>query len=107
MSRIKLSSEQILAALSAGPKTITDLAGGSRAYSVRQPIREAIDAMLADGRIRPIGLGRSRCFVAAGWRVYRVTGRDCKTDFNDETLEKSAARKLIDRIVQNHGIGRG
>lgn len=42
-----------------------------------------------------------------GWRVYRVTGRDCKTDFNDETLEKSAARKLIDRIVQNHGIGRG
>ena len=69
MSRIKLSREQILAALSAGPKTITDLAGGSRAYSVRQPIREAIDAMLADGRIRPIGLGRSRCFVAAGWHV--------------------------------------
>ena len=41
-----------------------------------------------------------------GWRVYRITGRDCKTDFDDETLEKSAARKLIDRVVQNHGIGR-
>jgi len=64
-----LTESEILAALSDGPKTITDLAGGSLAYSVRQPIREAIDAMLADGRIRPIGLGRSRCFVAAGWRV--------------------------------------
>lgn len=64
-----MTESEILAALSDGPKTITDLAGGSRAYSVRQPIREAIDAMLADGRIRHIGLGRSRCFVAAGWRV--------------------------------------
>lgn len=64
-----MTESEILAALSDGPKTITDLAGGSLAYSVRQPIREAIDAMLADGRIRHIGLGRSRCFVAAGWRV--------------------------------------
>lgn len=64
-----MTESEILAALSDGPKTITDLAGGSRAYSVRQPIRGAIDAMLADGRIRHIGLGRSRCFVAAGWRV--------------------------------------
>ena len=60
---------EILAALSDGPKTITDMAGGSLAYSVRQPIRGAIDAMLADGRIRHIGLGRSRCLVPADWRV--------------------------------------
>ena len=64
-----MTEAKILAALSDGPKTITELADGSRAYSVRKPIREAIDAMLADGRIRPIGLGRARCFVAAEWRV--------------------------------------
>ena len=67
--RLKLSRAQILAALSAGPKTITDLAGGSRAYSVRRPIRAAIDAMLAAGQVRVVALGRSRCFVAAGWHV--------------------------------------
>lgn len=64
-----MTESEILAALSDGPKTITDLAGGSLAYSVRQPIRGAIDAMLADGRIRHIGLGRSRCLVPADWRV--------------------------------------
>lgn len=69
MSRIKLSREQILADLSAGPKTITDLAGGSRAYSVRHPIREAIDALLAAGQVRVVALGRVRCFVPADWRV--------------------------------------
>ena len=69
MSRIKLSREQILAALSAGPKSITELAGGSLAYSVRRPIRAAIDAMLAAGQVRVVALGRARCFVAAEWRV--------------------------------------
>ncbi len=60
---------EILAALSASPKTITELAGGSMNHGIRKPIRATVDAMLADGRIRPIGLGRSRCFVAAGWHV--------------------------------------
>lgn len=69
MSRIKLSREQILAALSAGPKTITDLAGGSHSYRVRRPIRAAIDALLAAGQVRVVALGRARCFVAAEWRV--------------------------------------
>ena len=67
--RLKLSRAQILAALSAGPKSITELAGGSLAYSVRHPIREAIDAMLAAGQVRVVALGRARCFVAAEWRV--------------------------------------
>ena len=64
-----MTEAEILAALSDGPKTITDLAGGSRAYSVRRPIRAAIDAMLAAGRVRVVALGRARCFVAAEWRV--------------------------------------
>lgn len=69
MSTVKLSREQILAALSAGPKSITELAGGSLAYSVRRPIRAAIDAMLAAGLVRVVALGRARCFVAAEWHV--------------------------------------
>lgn len=51
-------------------------------------------------------VARQRQIEAMGWRVYRITGRDCKTDFDDERMEKSAARTLIDRVVQNHGIGR-
>lgn len=51
-------------------------------------------------------LARQRAIEAMGWRVYRISGRDCKTDFDRETLEKSAARNLIDRVVQNHGVGR-
>lgn len=69
MQTMKLSRAQILAALSAGPKTITDLAGGSLSYRVRHPIRAAIDALLAAGRVRVVALGRARCFVAAEWRV--------------------------------------
>lgn len=69
MSTVKLSRQSILVALSDGPKTITDLAGGSLAYSVRQPIREAIDALLAAGQVRVVALGRVRCFVPADWRV--------------------------------------
>ena len=44
--------------------------------------------------------------LSRNWSVNRITGRDCKTDFDDERMEKSAARTLIDRVVQNHGIGR-
>lgn len=69
MSTVKLSRQSILVALFDGPKTITELAGGSLAYSVRRPIRAAIDAMLAAGQVRVVALGRARCFVAAEWRV--------------------------------------
>ena len=69
MSTVKLSRQSILVALFDGPKTITALAGGSLAYSVRRPIRAAIDAMLAAGQVRVVALGRARCFVAAEWRV--------------------------------------
>ena len=49
MSTVKLSRQSILVALFDGPKSITELAGGSLAYSVRRPIREAIDALLTLG----------------------------------------------------------
>lgn len=60
---------EILAALSASPKTITELAGGSMNHGIRKPIRATVDAMLAAGKLRVIGLGRSRCLVPADWRV--------------------------------------
>lgn len=44
---------------------------------------------------------------ALGWTVYRITGRDCKTDFNEETMEPGAAKKFIKRIAAMHGIRRG
>jgi very-short-patch-repair endonuclease len=41
-----------------------------------------------------------------GWSVYRISGRDCKSDFNEETRQSSAARIFIDRIAFLHGISR-
>ena len=49
---------------------------------------------------------RQRAIEAMGWKVYRITGRDCKSDFNEERMERSPARKLIDEVVLLHGIGR-
>lgn len=39
-----------------------------------------------------------------GWTVYRITGRDCKTDFDEETMQPGAARQFIDSICTNHKI---
>jgi len=41
-------------------------------YAVRRPVRAAIEALLADGRIKRVGLGKSRAFVAVDWRVTDV-----------------------------------
>jgi len=43
---------------------------------------------------------------ALGWGVYRLSGRECKQDFDEETMTKSAPRLLIDRLVNEYGIGR-
>lgn len=42
-----------------------------------------------------------------GWYVYRITGRDCRTDFSAETLERGAADLFIERICDMHPIKRG
>lgn len=41
-----------------------------------------------------------------GWTVYRITGRDCMSDFKEEIMESGVARKLISRIAERHGISR-
>jgi very-short-patch-repair endonuclease len=49
---------------------------------------------------------RQRAIEAAGWTVYRITGRDCKTDFDEQERTAGAARQLINEVVQRHRIGR-
>lgn len=41
-----------------------------------------------------------------GWTVYRITGRECMTDFDEEKMEHGYARKLIDAIANFHGLKR-
>lgn len=39
-----------------------------------------------------------------GWVVYRISGRDCKTDFDAETNEPGAARLLVRRVAAQHDV---
>ncbi|MFD1709829.1 DUF559 domain-containing protein [Ottowia sp. GY511] len=41
-----------------------------------------------------------------GWSVCRLTGSECIRDMNEETLEKSVPRQMVDRLMLSHGIGR-
>lgn len=45
--------------------------------------------------------------AAMGWTVYRLTGSECRQDFNEETMTSGAARKLVDFIARNHRVQRG
>lgn len=59
---------RVLAAIADGPQTITSLAGGSLAYRVRRPIRQAVDALIATGAVKEISLGKTHwALVAADW----------------------------------------
>ena len=43
---------------------------------------------------------------SAGWRVYRISGRDCFTEYDHGTHEHGYARRLIQEICDRHGISR-
>lgn len=49
---------------------------------------------------------RQAVLETAGWCIYRISGRDCNTDFNEETRAASPSRKLMDRICAAHDISR-
>lgn len=49
---------------------------------------------------------RDRELRSMGWAVYRVPGWLCRTDSDPETGEAGEAHKLIQRICEDHGIGR-
>lgn len=43
-----------------------------------------------------------------GWRVYRITGRDCRDGVDDQTSSgKSKAHLFLGQISSNHRIARG
>lgn len=50
---------------------------------------------------------RDEGLQALGWTVYRITGSECRQDFNEETMTPGAARRLVDMIARNHRVQRG
>lgn len=49
---------------------------------------------------------RQRVIEQHGWIVYRITGRDCKTDSDVETGAPGVARQFIRQIAARHHIRR-
>jgi hypothetical protein len=42
-----------------------------------------------------------------GWTVYRITGKDCRTQFNEETREPGVALPFVREIAERHQIIEG
>lgn len=42
-----------------------------------------------------------------GWSVYRIAGRNCHTDFDEETMKPGFAQEFVRDIVGRHRIARG
>lgn len=49
---------------------------------------------------------REAKITAAGWRVYRITGKDCRDGVGSEHCEGTKAREFIKTIANNHNIKR-
>jgi hypothetical protein len=49
---------------------------------------------------------RDRMLGNDGWRVYRITGRDCRTEFDEATMTPGFAAKFVRLIGDWHGIRR-
>lgn len=47
---------------------------------------------------------RDAVLKSLGWRVYRITGRDCKSISDDEAGERSQAQLFLDFIDATHRI---
>lgn len=45
--------------------------------------------------------------AADGWTVYRITGKDCRTFYDEHARTQGAAYEFIKRIALRHGIRRG
>lgn len=48
---------------------------------------------------------RDAMLAARGWTIYRLTGRECKQEFNEETREYSVPAKLVQQLIARHRIG--
>lgn len=49
---------------------------------------------------------RQKTIEAIGWRVYRISGRDCFTEFDQSTMKSGFAREFVSGICEQHQIGR-
>lgn len=49
---------------------------------------------------------RQAVLEAAGWTIYRISGRECNMDYDEETHTESPGKRLLDRICDRHGIKR-
>lgn len=53
---------------------------------------------------RGADLKRQREIEAQGWTVYRITGRDCMSDFDPDERAFGESQKFIDRIARAHNL---
>lgn len=51
-------------------------------------------------------LKRQREIESLGWVMYRISGKDCLTDFDEETMQSSKAGKFLESISDLHNIKR-
>ena len=49
---------------------------------------------------------RQQRIEGCGWTMYRISGRDCKTDSHPETGDAGAARTFINHIAAHHAVSR-
>lgn len=49
---------------------------------------------------------RDADLASQGWTVYRITGRDCRSEYDPETLKPGAGLLFIQRICAQHQISR-
>lgn len=49
---------------------------------------------------------RQREIESLGWKVFRITGRDCLSQFDEQEMKSSPSRMLIQRICDHYGISR-
>jgi len=50
---------------------------------------------------------RDRRFHELGWLVYRIPGRLCVTEFDEEEMQEAFAAKFVRAVVEVHGLIRG
>lgn len=49
---------------------------------------------------------RQKEIEALGWRVFRITGRDCMSQFDEQEMQVSASMVFIKRICNDYGVSR-
>ncbi len=50
---------------------------------------------------------RDRRFGELGWKVYRIPGRLCVTEFDEDTMSEAFSMKFVRAIAETHQLIRG